>query len=274
VTHYFEVVKKPEPGLSLFVHLDGPAHHSLDHVPLEGALPIDKWNAGDFIIDRTVFAPRPDAALGTYQMTIGFYRKAEEDKGLEARLVPNGNDIDRERRVSTARIEVVGVLEHPERFITSDCPTPQRPVNVTFGDAIELVGYDLDRDKVKPGLGARATYYFRVLAHPPPAWQLAVRLEGPIVKRLDHVPIGGTLPVGDWPVGQCIADPHDIITSTNDLAGDYELLLGFDDPTQGGEHVAARGSAADVQNRARLGHLRIAEVSAVTAIRSLAVQRQ
>jgi hypothetical protein len=59
----------------VFLHLDGcGARINGDHVPLDGKLPTQFWNTGDYIMDRYVVpTPLITTVACTYQVFMGFF---------------------------------------------------------------------------------------------------------------------------------------------------------------------------------------------------------
>jgi arylsulfatase A-like enzyme len=75
LTSYFQVTKDLS-GWRVFFHLDGPGGtwRNLDHVPVGGAYPVDRWRAGQQIRDRFTLRFTPDYPPGLHTLHIGFWR--------------------------------------------------------------------------------------------------------------------------------------------------------------------------------------------------------
>jgi hypothetical protein len=74
VTH-FELQGRPEPGWKLFFHLDGPAgFRNLDHVPVEGTYPMERWRPGQRIRDRLTITFTATMPPGPYTVNIGLFK--------------------------------------------------------------------------------------------------------------------------------------------------------------------------------------------------------
>jgi arylsulfatase A-like enzyme len=74
VTH-FELASGLDPGWRLFFHLDGPGgFRNLDHVPVEGAYPLERWRPGQHIRDRLRITFTPAMAPGTYTLYLGLFK--------------------------------------------------------------------------------------------------------------------------------------------------------------------------------------------------------
>jgi arylsulfatase A-like enzyme len=78
VAVYFEVKRRPAPGWRLFFHLDGPAGtRNLDHVPVDGLMPLERWRPGQRIRDRQRIAVPVGAPPGVYVLHVGAFRGGE-----------------------------------------------------------------------------------------------------------------------------------------------------------------------------------------------------
>ena len=78
VTYHFGVGKRLGPGWRLFFLLDGPAgYRNLDHVPVEGLMPLERWRPGQELRDRQIIPIPPGTPAGTYTLYLGAYRGAE-----------------------------------------------------------------------------------------------------------------------------------------------------------------------------------------------------
>jgi choline-sulfatase len=102
VAHHF-AVRAPLPrGWRLFFHLRGPggSFRNLDHVPVRGAFPLERWRPGQRIVDRFRIAIPPGTAPGRYQVALGVYRGGSR-LAVTPRALSNGDDA-----VATAAIEV------------------------------------------------------------------------------------------------------------------------------------------------------------------------
>lgn len=80
VTVHFEVLGRVPQGWKPFFHLDGPNGgflRNLDHPPVEGAHPIDRWRAGQHIRDRIHVTFPPQATPGSYALYVGLFKGAE-----------------------------------------------------------------------------------------------------------------------------------------------------------------------------------------------------
>jgi arylsulfatase A-like enzyme len=76
VTH-FVANRRIEPGWRLFFHLEGPAgSRNLDHVAVEGLMPLERWRPGQRIADRLSIPIPAGAPRGVYSLYIGAFKGA------------------------------------------------------------------------------------------------------------------------------------------------------------------------------------------------------
>jgi len=100
----------------------------------------------------------------------------------------------------------------PPALSEADLPPNMRPVQVTFGDSIELIGYQVDDAPRVPGENQRVMLYWRALKPMSQDYALAQHLLGrgrrEEVGKLDTWPGGGNLPTSQWRPGTLFADPY------------------------------------------------------------------
>ncbi len=76
---HFQALDRMPEAWRLFYHLNGPGgvFVNLDHVPVAGAFPLERWRAGQTIVDRHQFSVAPNLPAGSYELSIGMWRGAE-----------------------------------------------------------------------------------------------------------------------------------------------------------------------------------------------------
>jgi len=87
---------------------------------------------------------------------------------------------------------------------------PQHAAHAVFGGAIELVGWDLDPERLEPGRAATLTLYWRSLEETETGWRVFVHLDGREGQERihgDHWPAGGAYPTDAWRKGDLVRDP-------------------------------------------------------------------
>jgi hypothetical protein len=78
VTYHFAARKKVAEGWQLFFHLEGPGgFRNLDHIPVEGLMPLQRWRVGQTIHDTLRIPIPPGGPRGTYTLYLGAFRGAD-----------------------------------------------------------------------------------------------------------------------------------------------------------------------------------------------------
>jgi arylsulfatase A-like enzyme len=74
----FAVKQRLPAGWRLFFHLEGPGgFRNLDHVPVEGLMPVERWRPGQQIRDRQRIAMPAGTPAGSYTLYVGAFKGAE-----------------------------------------------------------------------------------------------------------------------------------------------------------------------------------------------------
>jgi hypothetical protein len=87
------------------------------------------------------------------------------------------------------------------------------PLDVEFGGVMKLLGYEIEKEQVRPGEKLSITLYWESLAKMERNWSVFVHLldeEGIIVAQRDTYPGLGRYPTTIWAVGDSIADRYAI----------------------------------------------------------------
>jgi hypothetical protein len=78
IVYHFQALTRVPEGWRPFFHLEGPGgFRNLDHVPLEGAYPVERWRPGQRIRDRQRIAIPATLPPGAYTIHLGFFRRNE-----------------------------------------------------------------------------------------------------------------------------------------------------------------------------------------------------
>lgn len=123
-------------------------------------------------------------------------------------------------------------------------PSPERPLTVGLGGAIELVGYDLlstgaqnsPSHTYRPGETLPLVLYWRAVSKPTEDAKVFVHLYdqiGEIVTQEDHRPYYGTRPTYTWLPGEVLDDPYTLALPAGLPPGRYTLAVGMYDPITG-----------------------------------------
>jgi arylsulfatase A-like enzyme len=83
-TTYFAVKARIEGGWRLLFHLEGPStFRNLDHVPIDGLMPLERWRPGQQIRDRLTITVPAGSPAGVYTLFVGAFRR-----GVRMRAAP------------------------------------------------------------------------------------------------------------------------------------------------------------------------------------------
>lgn len=127
------------------------------------------------------------------------------------------------------------VVESPAAEVSPNAPSHR--LGARFGEAIELLGYDLADDTLLPGEEIMLTLYWQTLAQPQVDTSLFVHLydeEGVLVAQFDGKPPDGTRPTSTWQAGETISPQVALPLPADNLApGNYQLAIGLYLPESG-----------------------------------------
>ena len=170
--------------------------------PVHNTYPTSNWAAGAIVADR--YNPRlpRDAPPGDYPLRLSL--------------------ADAEINLGDVAVQAI------ER--TFEAPTISRPITVTLGDQIELLGYNLSSDSVAPGDTLTLTLYWRALAEMKESYTVFAHLmtpDGSMTGQQDHPPVGGDYPTNLWLSGEVVADVYEIPIATDAAPGGHHLKVGM-----------------------------------------------
>ncbi len=105
-------------------------------------------------------------------------------------------------------------------------PIPQ-PTNVTFGNRLELRGYDAPR-QMEPGARAAVKLYWRLSKKIADNVSVSLRVvdaQGKAWGQWDAPPVGNLYPVSKWDAQTTYLDQHDLVVDPGAPPGDYEIQI-------------------------------------------------
>lgn len=107
-------------------------------------------------------------------------------------------------------------------------PEYQTPMKAVFDGKVELVGYSLDKEKVKAGETVQLRLVFHCLEEMKASDALFLHgMHKSGVVNADHVPAGGAYPLGQWEKGKYVVDEVPIHVPATWPKGEMKLGLGF-----------------------------------------------
>ncbi|MEP7200836.1 MAG: DUF2079 domain-containing protein [Chloroflexota bacterium] len=114
-------------------------------------------------------------------------------------------------------------------------PMTPLPV-VTFGDNIELLGYQLDADVVTPGTTLNLTLFWRAKQSIPvnlTVFNHMTDATGKTVAQKDNAPDNGTYSTVEWTAGEVVVDRYRIRLPDTVAVGAYQIETGLYDSQMG-----------------------------------------
>jgi hypothetical protein len=207
--------------------------------------PTSHWSKGELLQGKHRFRILLDVPAGEYELWLA---SGSDDPGFS--IWP----------WSSGRVRLGALSVRPadgER--TFEIPPMQYAVNVTLGDRVELLGYDLQEHTVRPGQVVSCTLYWRGLDEMDQDYTVfthLVAVDGRTWGQWDNQPQRGQSPTRLWVPGQVIADPYQIPVSDAAPAGRLALRVGMYDlltmerlpvRDEGGAYIGAAVTVAEVE---------------------------
>jgi hypothetical protein len=135
-------------------------------------------------------------------------------------------------------------------------PTPSRPLPARFGDAVELIGYDVAGPE-RPGAPAEIALYWRILEHRWYAWDWRATLVDPKLTPLSPPSTSDSLVTNAWRVGDIVVSWQEVDTPPNPTTDIAYVTLGMNDRGEPNRVRIADGAGRDVGTSLRLGPIRL-----------------
>jgi hypothetical protein len=109
-------------------------------------------------------------------------------------------------------------------------PIITRPQLTLVGDAIQLLGYKLDRTQYRAGESIPLTLYWVANDTPPASYKVFVQLldaNGVLRAQRDAMPKNDTLPTDRWFPGEYISDDYALNLPSDLAPGEYRIIVGM-----------------------------------------------
>jgi len=178
--------------------------------PVHGTYLTSAWGSGEVVADRY------DARL-PQEMPPG-------DWPLRLRLE------DRATGVAQGPPLDLGVVTVQATQRVFAAPPISHPLSATLGSQVQLLGYDLSDDTVRPGDALTLTLYWRALAEMDEDYTVFTHLlaaEGAVAGQQDNPPVGGTYPTSLWLAGEVVTDVYVIPVRADATPGPHRLEVGM-----------------------------------------------
>jgi 4-amino-4-deoxy-L-arabinose transferase-like glycosyltransferase len=146
----------------------------------------------------------------------------------------------------------------------------QHRLDLEFGDAIRLCGYDAEILEpgleepvhVEPGSALRFTLYWQATGELEAAYAVFVHLiddHGKIYSQVDSPPRGGDFPTDEWMPGDLILDPYSLVVPRDIPRGEYSLVVGMYDPTTAARLPIVGGALGRIGDQVAIAQISIGQ---------------
>ncbi len=194
VTLYWRALTPMSESYRVFVHLVGTENQTAggaDVIPARGAFPTVYWKPGDTLRDVIAIAINENAPPGKYAIEVGVYPVGKPGERIST---SSGDD----------RVLVDAIKISPRQ---KSAYNPRTRINATFGNQIDLTGYDSSVDQTN----LRLTVYWRARATIDDDYTVFVHLidgHGKIIAQVDQSPQAGNYPTSIWDTGENVRDDY------------------------------------------------------------------
>ena len=206
--------------------------------PMRGGAPTFVWRPDDVILDDYALPLPSDLNPGAYLLDVRLLNVTTDEPltftHANVRNIP--------------RVAVGPVWVGPATLSTYRITTPMQ---ATFGDAIELLGYDPPNASFAKGEPVPLTLYWRAREPVEADYTVFVHIvdsAGHLVAQQDNPPVQGNLPTSLWLPGIVVRDYYQIKLPADQAAGEYTIKIGM--YTGGtGERLAIHSPSDEAQDR-------------------------
>ncbi len=188
--------------------------------PMEGRYPSSSWPVGVEVRDRHSLPLPGNLSAGIYRLSVAIKRQRDgkEQPVWQWGVLPTGKEVE----VAKVKVEARPVVRTP--------PSPSHLSGARLGDAVRLVGYDLDVKEARAGGVVRLTLYWQAVAPVGADYKVFTHLldaEDRLRGQRDGVPGDGQLPTTGWITGEYVTDRYEIPIATDAPSGFYRIAVGM-----------------------------------------------
>ena len=243
VRWYWRILANDQPEFLFTNHLFGEADQRRGSVNQPG-FPPGRWPVGTVGLTAFEIIVDPFAPTGAYWLRVALYDRGGQTLSELPVFDAQGNRAGKDLRIGPIKIHGRPPAPASEGLVTSP-PAPDNFLPATFADQIDLLGYNLDHDRLLPGQTLELTLFWASMGRPLEDYTVFVHLldsDGQLRGQTDSPPTSGKYPTSVWDAGEFIADSH-TLSLPNDLpGGEYKLAIGLYDPETGRRLQTVDGS--------------------------------
>ncbi|MDH4208775.1 MAG: hypothetical protein OEV76_07870, partial [Anaerolineae bacterium] len=187
------------------------------------AYPTSSWRSGQLARGMHSMTVPADIPSGQYGLVMSLHNTADGSPVPWRRWLVNWGY---ERPLGTVSVQGRARQTNPPASIAY-------PLAIRLGDAIQLLGYDLDKLDVAAGESVHLTLYWHALAEVDGSYTVFNHLiddNGRIWGQKDGVPAAGLVPTSGWIAGEYVVDEYDLLVDQDTSPGEYLIETGMYDP--------------------------------------------
>jgi hypothetical protein len=182
---------------------EGSVAHTWYLPPAASWWPTDQWRSGDRWIGQPIVRLPGSLESDDYVLRVS---------------LPGCSDL--------AEVPL-GIIAPERRW---DVPSDFTEVDVAFGEAVGLAGYDIAESTVAPGDALTVTLAWKALAEMETSYRVFIHLVSPtgqVLAQSDGEPAAWTRPTTGWAVEEVVLDERIIAIPADAVPGDYEVRVGL-----------------------------------------------
>jgi hypothetical protein len=256
LTFYWRALGSLPAGLYLYpFYLDdttGQVIEDTSQRPLVTTIwyPPEQWRVSEIVATRTL----PWDVGTTFSIGLGVTR--DQDWGqVDQRLPINVQSSKQVVRTfdndTWARLLHVQDSEPVKETRSFETPFLKHSIDATFGEQIQLLGYDLKKEKDDSGSLVHLALHWSALTRPQTSYTVFAQLldpSGQVRAQADSVPQSGGYPTIWWLPGEVVADEISLkLPADAPLDVSYRLIVGLYDATTGTRLPVAGTNAGYVE---------------------------
>ena len=221
ITLYWETLSPVREDYNVYVRVADEAGNvwgQVDRLPLGGLWRTNQWQPGSYIRDEYRLSLRPGTPPGTYHLEVAMYSFA------------TGQTFGVARNIGQVQVLPARRMPRPSEMAM------QHSLRTSLAPGLELMGYDLEVEKVGPGERLPITLY----------WRATRLLDTDYLVSLDAKSVAGneggswleplaseTYPTSQWRWREVLVDMHQLQMPANARSGFYLLSLRLIDKATG-----------------------------------------
>jgi hypothetical protein len=170
--------------------------------------PTSQWKAGEVVRSQMTVEPSLRTPGGEYNLVLTLLDELDQPVG----------------QTTLGPVQVEG------RIRSFDLPDVGVPLGAIFGDAVELVGYDLQfpGSELHPGSDVVINLVWRAIAPVDADYTVTVQLLGPdgqVYGQRDASPLEGEAPTSTWSPGEVLDDVYRLTLAPDAPPGEYRSIV-------------------------------------------------